>query len=43
MTATEIQTNEPELPPVPEGSVMVTVKIARFNPEDPDAHADSGS
>src|ERR1700752_5383915 len=23
-------------PPVPEGAVMVTLKIARFNPEDPD-------
>src|SRR6478736_10523424 len=33
---------DPELPPVPEGAVMVTLKIARFNPEDPDAHADSG-
>src|SRR6195952_4065428 len=25
------------LPPVPDGAVMVTLKIARFNPEDPDA------
>ena len=30
-------TKDPELPPVPEGAVMVTLKIARFNPEDPDA------
>ena len=35
-------TKDPELPPVPEGAVMVTLKIARFDPEDPDAHADSG-
>ncbi|MGB8501050.1 succinate dehydrogenase iron-sulfur subunit [Mycobacterium sp.] len=26
-----------ELPPVPDGAVMVTLKIARFNPENPDA------
>src|ERR1700692_2203271 len=32
----------PDAPPVPEGAVMVTLKIARFNPEDPDAHASSG-
>jgi succinate dehydrogenase / fumarate reductase iron-sulfur subunit len=25
------------LPPVPDGATMVTLKIARFNPEDPDA------
>ena len=25
------------LPPVPEGATMVTLKIARFNPENPDA------
>lgn len=38
MTVTpDVQTRDPELPPVPEGSVMVTLKIARFNPEDPDA------
>jgi succinate dehydrogenase / fumarate reductase, iron-sulfur subunit len=30
-------TKDPELPPIPEGAVMVTLKIARFNPEDPDA------
>ncbi len=30
------------MPPVPDGAVMVTLKIARFNPEDPDAFADSG-
>ena len=35
--APEIQTKDPELPPVPDGAVMVTLKIARFNPEDPDA------
>ena len=28
---------DPELPPIPDGAVMVTLKIARFNPEDPDA------
>lgn len=28
---------EVALPPIPDGSVMVTMKIARFNPEDPDA------
>ncbi|MCV7178419.1 succinate dehydrogenase iron-sulfur subunit [Mycolicibacterium sphagni] len=27
---------EPALPPIPDGAVMVTLKIARFNPEDPD-------
>ena len=26
--------NQADLPPVPEGAVMVTLKIARFNPED---------
>src|SRR6202022_1531965 len=35
-------TKDPELPPVPDGAVMVTLKIARFNPENPDAYADSG-
>ena len=35
--APEVETKDPELPPVPEGAVMVTLKIARFNPEDPDA------
>ena len=29
-------TSDPELPPIPDGAVMVTLKIARFNPEDPD-------
>jgi succinate dehydrogenase / fumarate reductase, iron-sulfur subunit len=33
---------EPPLPPIPEGAVMVTVKIARFNPDDPDAFAETG-
>ncbi|MGH3848130.1 MAG: 2Fe-2S iron-sulfur cluster-binding protein, partial [Pseudonocardiaceae bacterium] len=28
---------DPPLPPIPEGAVMVTLKIARFNPENPDA------
>ena len=28
---------EPALPPIPDGAVMVTLKIARFNPEDPDS------
>ena len=38
--APQIQsTLEPPLPPIPEGAVMVTVKIARFNPDDPDAFA----
>src|SRR3954468_11216273 len=37
MTAdVEPTTKDPELPPVPEGAVMVTLKIARFNPENPD-------
>ncbi len=31
------ETNDPPLPPVPDGAVMVTLKIARFNPEEPDA------
>ncbi|PRC59779.1 succinate dehydrogenase iron-sulfur subunit, partial [Mycobacterium sp. ITM-2017-0098] len=30
------ETGGPELPPVPDGAVMVTLKIARFNPESPD-------
>ena len=33
---------EPPLPAIPEGAVMVTVKIARFNPDDPDAFAKTG-
>ena len=33
---------EPPLPPVPEGAVMVTVKIARFNPDQPEAFAETG-
>jgi len=36
MTAT-VETQDPPLPPIPEGAVMVTLKIARFNPEDPDS------
>src|SRR6202034_3291260 len=32
----------PPLPAIPEGSVMVTLRIARFNPENPDQYADSG-
>ncbi len=31
------EAGDPPLPPVPDGAVMVTLKIARFNPEDPDA------
>jgi succinate dehydrogenase / fumarate reductase iron-sulfur subunit len=30
------EVKEPALPPIPDGAVMVTMKIARFNPEDPD-------
>ena len=30
------------LPPIPDGAVMVTVKIARFNPDEPDAFAETG-
>ena len=40
MTSTVVEKPEagdPPLPPVPDGSVMVTLKIARFNPEKPDA------
>src|SRR6201993_133036 len=33
---------DPPLPPVPEGAVMVTVKIARFNPDQPEAFAETG-
>jgi succinate dehydrogenase / fumarate reductase, iron-sulfur subunit len=33
---------DPPLPAIPEGSVMVTLRIARFNPENPDQYADSG-
>src|SRR3979490_2208927 len=32
-----IEPVDPPLPPVPDGAVMVTLKIARFNPENPDA------
>lgn len=32
----------PPLPPVPDGAVMVTVKIARYNPDDPEAFASTG-
>lgn len=31
------EAGDPPLPPVPEGAVMVDLKIQRFNPEDPDA------
>src|ERR1700749_4234099 len=34
--------SDPPLPPIPEGAVMVTLKIARFNPENPDQYAGSG-
>ena len=37
MSAPAVDTTEGAAPPVPEGAVMVTLKIARFNPEDPDA------
>ncbi|MBD8506531.1 succinate dehydrogenase iron-sulfur subunit [Hoyosella sp. G463] len=38
MTATvSAETGQRPLPPVPEGATMVTLKIRRFNPEDPDA------
>src|SRR5262249_47570312 len=33
---------DPPLPPIPDGAVMVTLRIARFNPENPDQYADSG-
>src|SRR6202000_2736821 len=33
---------DPPLPAIPEGAVMVTLRIARFNPENPDQYADSG-
>ncbi|KAA8967388.1 succinate dehydrogenase iron-sulfur subunit [Mycobacterium sp.] len=33
---------DPPLPPVPEGAILVTLRIARFNPENPDQYADSG-
>lgn len=38
----DVETLDPPLPPVPDGAVMVTVKIARFNPDDPDAFAATG-
>jgi succinate dehydrogenase / fumarate reductase, iron-sulfur subunit len=41
-TAPDSDPLEPSLPPTPEGAVMVTLKIARFNPENPDQYADSG-
>src|SRR6476620_413262 len=34
MSAPVVDKDDPALPPVPEGAVMVTLKIARFNPED---------
>ena len=37
MSAPAVDTTEGAAPPVPDGAVMVTLKIARFNPEDPDA------
>jgi succinate dehydrogenase / fumarate reductase iron-sulfur subunit len=33
---------DPPLPPIADGSVMVTLRIARFNPENPDQYGDSG-
>ena len=38
----QVETLEPPLPPIPDGAVMVTVKIARFNPDQPDAYAETG-
>ena len=38
----DVTTRDPALPPIPEGAVMVTLKIARFDPENPDRFADSG-
>ncbi len=39
----EVDTSlEPPLPAIPDGAVMVTVKIARFNPDQPDAFAETG-
>ena len=41
--AAEVETSlEPPLPAIPDGAVMVTVKIARFNPDQPDAFAETG-
>ncbi len=31
----DVDTKEPALPPMPDGAVMVTLKIARFNPRIP--------
>ena len=36
------EAGDPPLPPVPPGAVMVTLKIARFNPDDPEAYTASG-
>ena len=36
------EAGDPPLPPVPDGAVMVTLKIARFNPEKPDANGGTG-
>jgi succinate dehydrogenase / fumarate reductase iron-sulfur subunit len=36
------EAGDPPLPPIPEGAVMVTLRIARFNPENLDQYADSG-
>ena len=38
----QVETLEPPLPPIPDGAVMVTVKIARFNPDQPDAYTETG-
>src|ERR1700678_1380206 len=38
----EVVPGDPPLPPVPDGAVMVTLKIARFNPDEPDAFTETG-
>src|ERR1700730_2726666 len=37
-----IEPVDPPLPPIPDEAVMVTMKIARFNPEDPERYTDTG-
>lgn len=38
----EVKSLEPPRPPISDDAVMVTVKIARFNPDNPDAFAETG-
>ncbi|HWS93403.1 MAG TPA: succinate dehydrogenase iron-sulfur subunit, partial [Mycobacterium sp.] len=37
-----VRPTERPLPPIPDGAVMVIVKVARFNPDQPEAFAKTG-